>query len=232
MSSEIMGLIVARAGSKRVPDKNVRLLDGIPLIDYTLQSAINSPSLNQIFISTDDDRILEIARGHGIPTPYKRPVELADDNSSVIDATQHAIRWLAREQQYRPDAIMLLQPTSPFRQTQDIEASIRLFESGHPAVVSVSPAQTHPSLMGHIQDEQFVTLAQPSEWQMNPIHPLFQINGAIYLVATELLERTATWRPPNAAAYVMPQERAIDIDTEWDFTIAETLLQQKGYAPS
>jgi CMP-N,N'-diacetyllegionaminic acid synthase len=123
---EIIGLITARGGSKSIPRKNIKMLAGKPLIAWTIEAAQKSKDLSRIVVSTDDTEIADVARQWGAEVPFIRPEELARDGSSSISAVLHTVHWLDENEGYCPDYIMLLQPTSPFRTTEDIQKSIEL----------------------------------------------------------------------------------------------------------
>src|SRR5262245_55196720 len=124
----VLGLIPARGGSKSIPRKNVKLLCGQPLLFYTARAALASAKLSRVILSTDDPAIAEVGRECGLEVPFLRPPELAQDSTPMLPVAQHAIRWM-EESGARFDALCLLQPTNPLRQTEDIDASIELFET-------------------------------------------------------------------------------------------------------
>jgi CMP-N,N'-diacetyllegionaminic acid synthase len=226
-----LALIMARGGSKGVPGKNMRLVGGKPLIVHTFEAAGTSRLLDRTVLSTDDPRIAETGREFGIDVPFLRPAELAKDNSHVIDATIHALNWLAENEGYMAEYSMLLQPTSPFRTADDIDNAIRLaVEKKADAVVSVTPSIHHPCHAKRIDPkgilEEYVDTSF-SRKRRQDIPLSFSLNGAIYLVKSECLLKQKSWCPPGTYAYVMPQERSLDIDTEWDVRVADFLLMQK-----
>jgi CMP-N,N'-diacetyllegionaminic acid synthase len=225
----VLGLVVARGDSRRVPRKNLRMLGGKPLVAHTFEAAKAAPSLDRVLVSTDSAEIADLAKRHGVDAPFLRPPELAGDHARVIDAALHALQWLADHEAYVADYVMLLQPTSPFRAAQDIEGALRLAERAPAAeaVVSVTPLDTHPSLAREIDTTgRLWPLPGLGDWCQN-LPPVYAVNGAVYLVKTaSLLERRA-WCPAGALAYVMPPERALDIDTEWHFELAGMILQER-----
>ena len=219
----ILGLITARAGSQRVNRKNMRLLAGRPLISYTIDAAMQSRGLDRVVLSTDCPLIANLGREHNVEVPFMRPPELAGATSRVIDTTLHALNALEAHDGYRPEAVMLLQPTSPFRTSGDIDASIDMLTQspGSQAVVSATANPHHPLLSREIDDSGALTsLPRFSPWHQD-LPPTFRINGAVYLVRTKTLRQARGWSPHRPLAYLMPAERAMDIDTEWDFMLAQ-----------
>jgi len=133
--------VTARGGSKGLPGKNLRLLAGKPLIAYTIDAAVASGAFDRLVLSTDDADIATVARTLGCAVPFTRPAELARDETPHLPVVQHAVRWLDEHERYRPDAVMILQPTSPLRQPQHISEAVALLErSGADSVVGVGRA--------------------------------------------------------------------------------------------
>jgi CMP-N,N'-diacetyllegionaminic acid synthase len=227
--ARILGLITARAGSQRVNRKNMRLLAGRPLISYTIDAATQSSLLDRVVLSTDCPIIANLARQNDVEVPFMRPPGLAGSTSRVIDATLHALQALETHDAYRPDAVMLLQPTSPFRTCEDIDQTIEMFTLSRrsKAVVSVTTDSHHPFLSRGIDDKGALTsLPGFSPWHQD-LPPTFRINGAVYLVRTKTLRRTRNWSPDHALAYLMPAERSFDIDTERDFMLAQCAMTHR-----
>jgi CMP-N,N'-diacetyllegionaminic acid synthase len=221
--ARILGLITARAGSQRVNRKNMRLLAGRPLISYTIDAATQSSLLDRVVLSTDCPIIANLARENNVEVPFMRPPGLAGSTSRVIDATLHALQELETQQGYLPDAVMLLQPTSPFRTSEDIDHTIEMLTNsrGSEAVLSVTTNSHHPFLSRGIDDKGALTsLPGFLPWHQD-LPPTFRINGAVYLVRTKTLRQTRSWSPDRPLAYLMPADRSFDIDTERDFMLAQ-----------
>ncbi len=199
MTTSILALIPARGASKRLPRKNVRPLGGVPLIGWTIRAAKESGVLERIVVSTDDDEIAAIARSEGAEVPFMRPAELAQDDSSSEAVGEHALHSLAGQDGYEPEYILLLQPTSPLRTADDIRSLIALREkNAATAVVSFRGGAAAPEL-----------------------------NGALYLVRTDVFLEEKTFFPACALHYIMPPERSIDIDTEADWARVEEELRAR-----
>ncbi len=228
--TEIVGLIVARGGSKGVPRKNIKPLAGKPLIAWTIDAARQSQALARLILSTDDEEIADVARRHGAEVPFMRPAALAADDTLAIDVVEHALGWLDRDQDCRPDYLLLLQPTSPMRTAEDIRGAIGLAEERNAeAVVGVCEADSHPFLTKRLSEqgalEDFVSTDQ-ADLRRQALPPAYMINGAIYLNRPESLLRHRSFVPTGTLAWVMPRQRSVDIDTPWDLRLAE--LQLKG----
>jgi len=224
-----LALVMARGGSKGVPGKNMRVLAGKPLVVHTIEEARKCRLLDRIIISTDSAEIAETARMSGAEVPFLRPQELAGDASPVIDATIHALNWLANEG-YDPEYSMLLQPTSPLRTSEDMEHVIKLAsDKNADAVVSVCPSTHHPYLARKIDSSGKLSnlIDTPlAGARRQDLPESFSLNGAVYLVKTKVLCEKRSWNLPGAYAYVMPQERSFDIDSEWDLQVVDFLLSQ------
>ncbi|HKC63771.1 MAG TPA: acylneuraminate cytidylyltransferase family protein [Pyrinomonadaceae bacterium] len=227
--SGIIGLITARGGSKAIPRKNIKPLDGRPLIAWTIQTALESRALDRVIVSTDNQEIAKVARDWGAETPFMRPPELAQDDSSHHDVVIHAIGWLDSQSATPPDYIMLLQPTSPLRTTEDIAGAVALaIEKDADSVMSVSAAQHHPYFSKQVAtDGRLLDFIERPQGYLprQSLPPVYFLNGAIYLVRRSILLEREDWYTARTYAYIMPPERSIDIDTPWDFHLAELILK-------
>lgn len=227
---EILALICARGGSKGIPRKNLLPLGGIPLIAWTIKAAIDSGVAGMVVVSTDDPEIAGAARDHGALTPFTRPPELAGDSVRMMPVILHALEWLAKHRDYHPDYLLLLQPTSPFRNADDIIAAVNIArESGCDAVTSVSPAALHPYYARTIDENGVIhdlIKARDSNPNRQELPEVFSENGAIFLVRVSALMAENTVMPRDSRAYVMPPERAFDIDEPWDLRLARLMLEE------
>jgi len=230
--SETIGLITARGGSKSIPQKNIKMLAGKPLIAWTIAAALQSKELSRVIVTTDDEKIAKVSREWGAEVPFIRPIELARDDSSSISAVLHAIQWMEENEGFCPDYIMLLQPTSPFRTAEDIHQSKELARKHCAvAVVSVCEAERHPYICKRILDNgtlaDFMT-PEMGYLRRQDLPPAYAVNGAIYLNRRSSLLLDRTFLPPGTIAYVMPQARSIDVDTLWDWYMAELIMEEKN----
>jgi CMP-N,N'-diacetyllegionaminic acid synthase len=227
----VIGLITARGGSKGIPGKNIKMAAGKPLIEWTIQAALESQLLCRVIVSTDDDAIATVALSAKAEVPFLRPKELAGDASPHILTTEHAIQWLHEQEDCQPDYILLLQPTSPLRTASDIDGAIRLaIDRNASDVVSVCEAQHHPFLTYRLGDDGTLSPLVQTEigyLRRQDLPTAYATNGAIYLNKRESLLQRRCHTPPGTLAYVMPQHRSLDVDTAWDFLVAELLLENR-----
>lgn len=226
---KVLGVIPARAGSKGIKKKNSRLLAGKPLVAYTIEAARALPNI-ELYLSSDDDQVLEIGRSYGIDSSYVRPIELSDDRVSTVDTVLHLVEWLhSQGQNY--DVISLFQPTSPFRTSQDIQDSLDLIARGASSVVGVSLLSPHPSLAMKVEsDGSWTHLIEPQPGvtrRQDRDDSYFALNGAIYSLRFDVFMREKKFFLADSALLKMSDENAIDIDTEIDFACAEIVMRQK-----
>lgn len=230
-SMNLLGLVVARGGSKGVLRKNLRLVAGKPLLHWTFEAALRSRSIRRTILSTDDAEMAAYARSKRIEVPFMRPPELATDSASAIDVTLHALQWLDSREGYQPDYVVLLQPTSPLRLAEDIDgAADRAAERDAAAVVSVVKCGAHPCLARRMDENGQLRpfLDTPLfESRKQDLPPAFTPNGAVYVARTEVLRARRSWHPEGALGYVMPAERSLDIDSEWDLSLADMILRSR-----
>jgi CMP-N-acetylneuraminic acid synthetase len=226
-----LALIPARGGSKGVPRKNIRLLAGKPLIVYSIETALASSKIDRVVVSTDDPEIAEVAKQHGAEVPFMRPQELASDDSPEWLTWQHAVRSL----QAAGDDIELMvciSPTSPLRAVEDVDACIELLLEGEADLVcTVKTAQRNPYFNMVVLDQQgYARLAiSPT----GAIHrrqdapDVFDMTTVAYAMMPDFLLRATSIFQGNVKSVLVPDERALDIDSELDFKFAEFLLSQR-----
>lgn len=227
----VLGLILARGGSKRIPGKNIRPLGGKPLLAWTIDAARESGALCDVLLSTDSPEIAETGRRHGAMAPWLRPGELSSDTASSVDAALHALDWYETAHG-AVDGLLLLQPTSPFRTADSIRKAVKAFdENGQHPLVSLAPAHQHPAWCFRLAQDG--GLAPFLGWdaigkRSQDIEPAFVVNGAIYIVSPQRLRGERKFIPEDARAFVMldPTE-SLDIDTEQDWRFAETVIAQR-----
>ncbi len=224
---KILALIPARGGSKRIPGKNLRLLGGKPLVCWSIDVALGLPELCDILASTDDAAIAQVATEAGALVPWLRPAELATDTASSVAVALHALDWYERAKG-EVDGLLLLQPTSPFRTRATVERGIALFrEHGGRPVLGVSPAQSHPAWCFRIEQGsmrpwlgQGMDLARSQD-----LEPAYALNGAFYLIRPKDLRARQTFYSDSAVPLLVDDlVEGLDIDTEWDWQIAEAAL--------
>jgi CMP-N,N'-diacetyllegionaminic acid synthase len=216
-------LIPARGGSKGIPRKNIKLLAGKPLIVWTIEAALRSSLLCDVIVSTDDLEIADIARRAGAKVPFLRPPELAQDQTPGIAPVLHAIDKL---REY--DSVLLLQPTSPLRTTEDIDGLLSLVsEKNASSMVSVTEAAAHPNWVYRLNSDttlvRFVNAEPIARRQDLP--PAFALNGAMYFAQIKWLRLSAGLIGAETMGYVMSKEHSVDLDTPLDWKLAEQLLK-------
>ena len=215
-SMTVLGLIPARAGSKRLVNKNLVDLAGRPLLSYTCEAALGSGVLSAVYVNTDSPAIAAVAQEYMVPCPVLRPPHLAADDTPTQESNRFLLEFLAqRGETY--DAVMVLQPTSPLRSPEDICEALTLFEANAPcAVVSASPVAP-ASWLGRIgRDGRLDPLSG-----QDVVH---RLNGAIYIHRTD--DYLHNRRAPRTMVYPMPAARGVDVDTLEDLHYAESLLRQ------
>ncbi|MDQ7822767.1 MAG: acylneuraminate cytidylyltransferase family protein [Candidatus Eremiobacteraeota bacterium] len=224
-----LAFIPARAGSKGIPGKNKKLLGGKPLIQYTIEAAQQSKYINEIFISTDDDEIILLSRSLGIDIPYKRPLELALDTSDIMDAVFHVIEWKQKRGEAICDNLVLLQPTSPLRNSIDIDGAIEEFtRKNSKSLISINEMMEHPYECIKFTARGWQFLEKPKKKvirRQDYSEKYYYINGAIYMANIEFLRENKAFIVEGVTdVYLMTQEKSIDIDETLDFMMAEFYL--------
>ena len=221
-NKRVLALITARAGSKGIPGKNIKPLDGLPLIAWTIKAAQQSAYIDRLILSTDGDDIARTAQAYGCDVPFMRPAELARDDSTSMDVIEHALSSLAQTYDY----LLLLQPTSPFRTGADIDRFVE-FAMSTPAktVVSVSKLKKHPMYMYYIEDERLVPFLDNGKVQLRrqDMPAAYEHNGALYFSEIEHLLNVRSFNTACVTPYVTEGPINIDIDTPEDWDYAEFL---------
>lgn len=225
-TKSVLAIIPARGGSKGVPRKNIRQLSGKPLIAWTIEEAKKSKYIDRLVVSTDDMEIAEIAQQWGGEVPFMRPSSLSQDHTPGIEPVLHAISTLP-DYEY----IVLLQPTSPLRTSEDIDECLeQCLGQDANACVSVTMTDKSPYWMYHLSDEcelQPVVIPDKPILRRQDAPNVFVLNGAVYVAKTSWLKETKSFLHKETIGYVMPKERSVDVDTELDFCILETIIREK-----
>jgi CMP-N,N'-diacetyllegionaminic acid synthase len=228
--AEVVGLITARGGSKGIPGKNIKAMAGKPMIAWTIEAARGSGRLSRVIVSTDDEEIARVARNWGAEVPFLRPMELAEDTSPHLAVIDHALEWFNCHGM-DPEFLCLLQPTSPLRTAADISSAIDLAISKEVnSVIGVTSPRHHPLLtMRLLKDGTLVNFipTQAEYRRRQDFPPAYVINGAIYVNRCDSIRAQRTMFPPGSLAYVMPPERSIDVDTPFEFFLAEQILARR-----
>jgi CMP-N-acetylneuraminic acid synthetase len=232
---KLLGVITARGGSKGIPGKNLKSLAGKPLIAYTIEAARASNAFDRLLLSTDDPAIADFARICGCDVPFIRPAQLARDETPHLPVLQHAVQWVAEHEGYRPDAVMILQPTSPLRTAEHIrQAAMLLTTSDADSVLSVSevPAHMNPMRMLRVDASGRATLlltGEPVRRRINrrqDMPPAWVMNGAIYAFRTRVLfAAEPSLYGETTVAMPMSGLSGLSIDTPSDWEEAEKALE-------
>jgi CMP-N,N'-diacetyllegionaminic acid synthase len=234
----VLALIPARGGSRGVPRKNVREIAGRPVIAWTIEDAAGSARVQRTIVTTDDEEIAEVARLHGAEVPFLRPAALAQDDTPDRPVYDHALAWLSEHEGYVPDVVVWLRPTTPLREPDDIGRALDILEqSGAACVRSVCLAEYHPYWMSTLEEGRlvpFVRLEDEDRFlRRQLLPPVYRLNGVVDAVRCERVdpERLDLFGG-DIAAYVMPEERSVDVDTEVDLALADLLLRRRLGLPA
>ena len=221
-------IIPARGGSKGVPRKNIKLLNGKPLIQYTIEAAKTIFSNDQICVSTEDSEIKSVVESLGLYVPFIRPAELATDQCGTTEVIQHALQFYDNAG-YCPDVIVLLQATSPFRNAANLIEAMSLFVQDCDMVVSVKETKANPYfvLMEEGADGWLVRSKTGNYTRRQDCPKVYEVNGAIYVINRESLESSPISSFVKVKKYVMDEFSSHDIDTMFDWIIAESILRIK-----
>lgn len=232
---KILALILARGGSQRVPRKNIKLLGGKPLIQYTLDTAKKSKYINRIIVSTDDEEIAKVAKKYGAEVPFMRPKEISQSDSTELQAFEHALKWLKENEGYEPDLIVKLFPTSPFRRVESIDKCVELMIANPDAdsVRSVRKCTEHPYKMWKIEGNRLQPLIS---WEQKPkdahtlsyqvLPPVYVNNASIDVTKPSTILNKKSITGTEIVPYVMGEIESHDINDPLDFHLAELILQK------
>ncbi len=234
---KILAIIPARGGSKRLPNKNIKQLNGKPLIHYPIELAQQAQKIGVIvdhIISTDDKKIASIAKKAGGNVPFLRPDKLATDESKIIGAVQHAVNWWQKKNNDKINSVLLLQPTSPLTNINDVEAAVKYYNDSQPSskcLVSVYKAQDYISdaiyqAKGKYLKQVFVNNDQIEAGQ--GLQQLYLRNGGLYITRCDLLFEEKIFIDENPLFYEMPRLRSVAIDDMFDWIMAESLMKYRN----
>lgn len=226
---KILAIIPARSGSKGLKDKNIKKINKKPMIVYTISSALESKIFEDIVVSTDSAEYAEISKKNGATVPFLRPNKLSDDKSTSCDVILHTLEEMEKLGKYY-DYFMLLQPTSPLRTSSDVVNAYRLLKKKNAnSVISVTEADHSPLWMNTIDDNLNIDdfLDKQNNKRRQELKKYYRLNGAIYLVKVDFFKKYKNYYKKNSFAYIMPKERSIDVDDEFDFKLAELLLRER-----
>lgn len=222
----VLGIIPARGGSKRILRKNLRVVLGKSLIAWTIDEAKKSKYIDRLILSSEDSEIIKVAREAGCDVPFVRPPELAADNTPGVEPVLHALEILPDY-----DYVVLLQPTSPFRSCEDIDHCLELCEQQTAqACVSVRRSRENPCWTFRIGPDGCMSpvVTNGNQGGQQDHHTFFVLNGAVYVARPDWLKRTRSFVAVGTIAYIMPEERSLDIDEEKDLQCFTSLVQGRS----
>lgn len=226
----VLSIIPARGGSKGLPGKNIKMFMGKPLIGWTIESARRSSYIDRVLVSTDSFEIGEIAKTYGAEIPFMRPKELSNDQASGNSVISHALDWVEQNEHIIYDYFVLLQPTSPLRETWQIDEAIIKLNANKSAnsLVSIKEVSEHPYWMKKLNDkgylEDFIDKKE-SVSRRQDLPQVFIVNGALYLSKPKYFQKYQNFYLFDCLPYLMDQTTSVDIDDLNDFEYAETMMK-------
>ena len=228
----MIALIPARGGSKGLPGKNIRNLNGKPLIAYTIEAAKKAKCIDEVIVTTDSKEIASIALEYGADVPFLRPSELATDTSSAIDVYLHAIEWISKTKNISIEKFMVLLPTTPFRDEKDIDDAYNLYQTEKArTLIAVKDAPIPPGWFLSEFDNKRVVPCNFGTGKLNEnrqksdryVIPC----GAIYILDYFLLKEKRTYYDANTVGYKLSNNKSVDINTAEDFQFAQYLIEKE-----
>ena len=223
VNNKIYGLITARGNSKGILNKNMREVNGKPLIYYSAKAALKSKNLEKVFLSTDSEEIAKYGKNLGLEVPFLRPNHLATDDSKSIDAVKHLISHCSLN-----GAICLIQPTTPLVTKKDINDALEIYTKNKRNVLSVSESSFQPTNTCIINSQNEINFIKKNSGQpRQKLDQYFKLNGAIFINSVKSIMSKNSLIENNSIAFVMPKWKSIDIDDYTDLKIAELILKNK-----
>jgi CMP-N-acetylneuraminic acid synthetase len=230
---KILAVVPARGGSKGIPGKNIKVLNGKPLLAYAAEGALGSQYITRTVLSTDDEKIAEVGTSLGLEVPFLRPTNLSQDFSPTLPAIIHAVTFMEEKESFFPDYVVILQPTSPFRTSQHIDESLQaLINSDADSIVSVTdvPHSFNPySVMKEKNGLLEAFLNYDEKDNMRQKKPVFygRNGAAIYAFRRDCLMEKNSIYGDKILPYFMDKKTSLDIDDEWDWQMAVLILENK-----
>jgi N-acylneuraminate cytidylyltransferase len=221
-------IIPARGGSKGIPRKNIKPLNGKPLVYYTIDCARAICSDEDICVSTDDAEIISVVEKYGLKVPFVRPAELASDTAGTYEVLLHALDFYEKQGRHY-DAVVLLQNTSPFRKAEQVKEALGLYNDNVDMVVSVKECDANPYYCVFEEDANgylHVCKGDGTFFRRQDAPKVYEYNGAIYIMNAETLKTTHMHKMQKRVKYVMDELSSFDFDTMWDWKMAEAIIAQ------
>ena len=225
----ILVIIPARGGSKGIPHKNIKPFNGKPLIYYTIDCARAICDDEDICVSTDDSEIISVVEEYGLKVPFVRPAELATDTAGTYEVLLHALSYYEHQGKHY-DVVMLLQNTSPFRTVEHVKEALGLYTPDVDMVVSVKECAANPYYCVFEENKEgflHVCKGDGNIFRRQDAPKVYEYNGAIYIMNAETLKTTHMHKMQKRVKYVMNDRSSFDLDTMWDWQMAEMMIKQK-----
>ncbi len=227
---KVIAITLARGGSKGVPKKNIAVLAGKPLIEYTFEQAVKSSLINRYIVSTDDYEIANFSKKKGIEVPFIRPANLASDTASSADALKHAVKYCESQENIKYDLVVELMCTNPFKTTHDIDSCINLFmENDVDSVIGVSKLEEHHPARIKKLENGFITdfcVPETSSRRQDLLPEAYIRNGSIYAISRDkLINEGYRFGGNKSLGYIMEEPANINIDSKWDLMLADLILK-------
>lgn len=226
---KILVIIPARGGSKGIPHKNIKPLNGKPLIHYTIDEAREIVSDEDICVSTDDPEIIKCVEDYGLKVPFVRPDELATDTAGTYEVLLHALNFYEKQGRHY-DVVLLLQNTSPFRKVEQIKDALKLYTPDVDMVVSVKECAANPYYCVFEENSEgylHVCKGEGNIFRRQDAPKVYEYNGAIYIMNAEKLKTTHMHKMQKRVKYVMDEMSSFDLDTMKDWNIAESIIKER-----
>jgi YrbI family 3-deoxy-D-manno-octulosonate 8-phosphate phosphatase len=232
---EVLALIPARGGSKSIPRKNIRLFAGHPLVAYSIAAGLQASRVTRTIVSTDDEEIAEVARKYGAGTPFLRPAEFAQDNTTDLPVFQHALGWLQEHEGYQPDIVVQLRPTSPIRPTDCVDAAVQLLldHSEADSVRGIVPSGQNPFKMWRVDEQGRMApllsvpgIAEPYNAPRQALPQTYWQTGHIDAIRVSTIYQKHSLSGDIIYSLMIDPRYTVDIDTLRDWQRAEWLVAQ------
>lgn len=229
-----LGIIPARGGSKGLPGKNIKVLNGKPLIAWTIETALKSNYLDEVMVTTDDNEIAKISKDFGAKVPFLRPEILAGDISTSFDAIKHTIDFYKYEMNKEYDYVILLEPTSPLREVQDIDKAIKiLINSEADSIVGISRTESQNPAFLVTKDSNGLIYGYENKnieiLRRQDIKDVYFFEGTIYISKTNILLDKKTFYHENTIGYEVPKYKSLEVDDIYDFIMIESIIKYMEY---
>jgi N-acylneuraminate cytidylyltransferase len=238
MNMKVLAIIQARGGSKGVPGKNIKLLAGKPLIAWTIEAAKNAKTVNRVIVSTDDQGIADVAKSFGAEVPFLRPAEFATDNAKSLGLLRHALDWFRGKENYIPDIVVQLKPTNPLRTAEHIDACIASFLESPDidSLITVTKSPAHPlktwkfnnELLTPFVPEEVYGIKEAAKQPRQSLPEAFVQNSCVHVISPSTILEKNSSIGRKVKGFVMEREDSMNIDTAFDFEVAELLMKKRS----